>query len=127
MDPLMGIVGGIVIALWSWSLLRGAGAVLLDTMPDSALSERIRHALEQGGDRVSDLHLWRVGPGHMAVVSSVVSARPPAPASYTTKPAGLPQLSHITIAHNTKDVGQDKKGSVGGESVCTSLTQNKTQ
>src|SRR3546814_2897003 len=59
MDPLMGIVGSIVIARWSWGLLRGAGAVLLDTMPDSALSGRIRQSLEQGGDRISDLHLWR--------------------------------------------------------------------
>src|SRR3546814_9799426 len=79
MDPLMGIVGSIVIARWSWGLLRGAGAVLLDTMPDSALSGRIRQSLEQGGDRISDLHLWRVGPGHMAVIVSVISDRPPSP------------------------------------------------
>lgn len=107
MDPLMGIVGGIVIARWSWSLLRGAGAVLLDTMPDSALSERIRHAFEQGGDRVSDLHLWRVGPGHMAVVASVVSDRPQAPGYYKAKLEGLPQLSHITIeVHRCEHVRQ---------------------
>lgn len=97
MDPLMGIVGGVVIARWSWGLLRGAGAVLLDTMPDSALSEQIRHTLEQGGDRVSDLHLWRIGPGHMAVIASVVSDRPQAPGYYKAKLQGLPQLSHVTI------------------------------
>ena len=66
MDPLMGIVGAIVIARWSWGLLRDAGAVLLDTVPDEALSERIREKLEIDGDRIADLHLWRVGPGHAA-------------------------------------------------------------
>jgi cation diffusion facilitator family transporter len=97
MDPLMGIVGGVVIARWSWGLLRGAGAVLLDTMPDSALAEQIRHRLEQGGDRVSDLHLWRIGPGHMAVIVSVVSDRPQAPGYYKAKLQELPQLSHVTV------------------------------
>jgi cation diffusion facilitator family transporter len=97
MDPLMGIVGGAVIARWSWGLLRGAGAVLLDTMPDSALSHRIRQILEQGGDRVSDLHLWRVGPGHMAVIISLVSDRPRAPDHYKAKLSGMSQLSHVTV------------------------------
>jgi cation diffusion facilitator family transporter len=97
MDPLMGIVGGIVIARWSWGLLKGAGAVLLDMTPDKALSDRILQALEQGGDRVSDLHLWRVGPGHMAVIVSLVSNRPRAPAQYKAKLSGLAQLSHITV------------------------------
>lgn len=97
MDPLMGIVGGIVIARWSSGLLRGAGAVLLDTTPDKALSEQVRHRLEQGGDRVSDLHLWRVGPGHMAVIVSIVSDRPQAPGYYKAKLHNLPQLSHMTV------------------------------
>ena len=97
MDPLMGMVGAVVIARWSWGLLRGAGAVLLDTMPDQALSDRIRQTLEQGGDRVSDLHLWRVGPGHMAVIVSLVSDRPHAPEHCKAKLSGLPQLSHVTV------------------------------
>jgi cation diffusion facilitator family transporter len=65
MDPLMGIVGALVIARWSWGLLRDAGAVLLDAVPDGTLPEKIRCMLERGGDRVADLHLWRVGPGHL--------------------------------------------------------------
>jgi cation diffusion facilitator family transporter len=97
MDPLMGIVGGVVIARWSWALLRGAGAVLLDTMPDKALSDQIRQSLERGNDRVSDLHLWRIGPGHMAVIVSLVSDRPHAPEHYKAKLSGLPQLSHVTV------------------------------
>jgi cation diffusion facilitator family transporter len=97
MDPLMGIVGGVIIARWSWGLLRGAGAVLLDTMPDKALSDRIRQSLEQGSDRVSDLHLWRIGPGHMAVIVSLISDRPRAPEHYKAMLSGLPQLSHVTV------------------------------
>ncbi|WP_086467034.1 CDF family Co(II)/Ni(II) efflux transporter DmeF [Oceanibaculum nanhaiense] len=97
MDPLMGIVGGVVIARWSWGLLRDAGAVLLDTMPDTALSEQIRHTLEHDGDRVSDLHLWRIGPGHMAVIVSVISDRPQEPGHYKARLRELPQLSHVTV------------------------------
>lgn len=97
MDPLMGIVGGVIIARWSWGLLRGAGAVLLDTMPDKALSAQIRQTLEHDGDRVSDLHLWRVGPGHMALVLSVVSDRPQPPERYKAMLSGLAELSHVTV------------------------------
>lgn len=97
MDPLMGIVGGVVIARWSWGLLRGAGAILLDTMPDNALSNQIRHTLEHDGDRVSDLHLWRIGPGHMAVIVSVISDRPQEPGHYKAKLRELPPLSHVTV------------------------------
>jgi cation diffusion facilitator family transporter len=105
MDPLMGIVGSIVIARWSWGLLRGAGAVLLDTMPDKALSQQIRLSLEQNGDRIIDLHLWRIGPGHMAIIVSIVSGRPQAPGFYKAKLQGLPQLSHVTIeVHRCDDI-----------------------
>lgn len=101
MDPLMGIVGGIVIARWSWGLLRDAGAVLLDTVPDEALLERIRTTLEKGGDRVSDLHLWRVGPGHLAAIVSLVSDRPLAPELYKAKLSHLATLSHLTVEVHT--------------------------
>ncbi|WP_159716221.1 CDF family Co(II)/Ni(II) efflux transporter DmeF, partial [Geminicoccus flavidas] len=97
MDPLMGIVGSVVIAHWSWGLLRGAGAVLLDMMPDEALAGQITSALEQGDDRVTDLHLWRVGPGHMAAIVALVSDQPRAPAYYKAKVAHLQQLSHVTV------------------------------
>lgn len=97
MDPLMGVVGSIIIARWSWGLLRGAGAVLLDTVPDKVLTQRIQRILEENGDRVADLHLWRVGPGHMALVVSIVSDRPQAPRTYKAKLNELPQLSHVTV------------------------------
>jgi cation diffusion facilitator family transporter len=97
MDPLVGIVGAIVIARWSWGLLRGAGAVLLDMVPDTELPRQIRQALERGGDRVCDLHLWRVGPGHIAAIVSVVSDGPRPPAEYKAQLCGFQQLSHVSI------------------------------
>mgnify|MGYP003599548943 CR=1 FL=1 len=97
MDPLMGIVGSLVIARWSWDLLKGSGAVLLDNVPDQTLVQRIRRALEQNYDRVSDLHLWRVGPGHLALVVSIVSHEPQAPGSYKKKLQALHDFSHMTV------------------------------
>jgi cation diffusion facilitator family transporter len=98
MDPLMGIVGALVIANWSWSLVRSAGAVLLDMQAETELAGEITRRLEAGGDdRIADLHIWRVGPGHNAAVVSLVSDRPEAPAVYKTQLAGLASLSHVTI------------------------------
>jgi cation diffusion facilitator family transporter len=95
-DPLMGIVGAGVIANWSFGLIKAAGAVLLDMRaPD--LAAAVRERLEANGDRVADLHLWRVGPGHMAAVVSVVSDKPQPPASYKARLAGLTGLSHVTV------------------------------
>jgi cation diffusion facilitator family transporter len=97
MDPLMGLVAAVVILSWSWTLVRSAGAVLLDACPDPALSRKITARLEQHGDRVSDLHLWRVGPGHLAAVISLVSDDPNALGVYKKRLSGLPGLSHVTI------------------------------
>jgi cation diffusion facilitator family transporter len=98
MDPVMGIVGALVIANWSWNLVRSAGAVLLDMQTEAGLAREIARRLEaEGGDRIADLHIWRVGPGHNAAVVSLVSDRPVAPAAYKTRLAGIAGLSHVTI------------------------------
>lgn len=98
MDPMMGIVGMLVIANWSWNLVRASGAVLLDMRPDKRIVSEITHRLEAGcDDSVSDLHLWRIGPGHNAAVVSLVSDRPEPPAAYKAKLTGIAGLSHITI------------------------------
>jgi cation diffusion facilitator family transporter len=97
MDPLVGLAGSLVIASWSFGLLRAAGRVLLDTVPDPDLERHIRGLMELDGDRVCDLHLWQVGPGHLAVMVSVVSAAPQAPAVYKQRLAGLTGLSHVTV------------------------------
>jgi cation diffusion facilitator family transporter len=100
MDPLVGLVGTVVIISWSVSLIRAAGGVLLDTVPDPALAERIRERIEVGGDRLADLHLWRLGPGHAAMMASIVSDSPLPPSAYKQRLEGLTGLSHVTIEVN---------------------------
>ena len=97
MDPAMGIVGALVIAHWSLGLLRSSGAVLLDTVPDARLAAQLKRSLEQGTDRVADLHLWRLGPGHLGVVASIVSDVPQTPDAYKARLAGFAGLSHVTV------------------------------
>ena len=97
MDPLVGLLATIVMVTWAVSLIRSAGSVLLDAVPDPELAQSIRQRIEVGGDRVSDLHVWQLGPGHAAVMASVVSDSPQAPAVYKRRLEGLAGLSHVTI------------------------------
>lgn len=97
MDPAVGLVGAVVIISWSLSLIGSSGRTLLDMVPDPELSERIRERLEAGGDRVSDLHIWRVGPGHSALLASIVSDHPKDPASYKLRLKDITGLSHVTV------------------------------
>jgi len=97
LDPVIGIVGALIIARWSWGLIRSAGAVLLDTVPDAKLADVIRARLEVEGDRLSDLHLWRLGPGHAGLIASIVSDDPKPPSLYKERLAGIAGLSHVTV------------------------------
>jgi cation diffusion facilitator family transporter len=97
MDPLAGLLGAIVIASWSYGLVRDTGSVLLDMTPDPNMAENIRMAIERDGDLLCDLHLWRLGPGHIGVIVSVASAMPRAPAFYRERLAGFRSLSHVTV------------------------------
>ena len=97
MDPAMALVGVGVILSWSVGLIRASGTVLLDMVPDPRIAGLVRTRLEVGGDRVSDLHLWRLGPGHVGLIAAIVSDRPKQPAVYKRRLAGLARLSHVTI------------------------------
>ena len=99
-DPAVGIIGSLVIAGWAFGLIRDSGAVLLDVSPDKKLEGVIRDRLETKGDRVTDLHLWQVGPGHAAVIMSVVSDTPQEPSAYKQRLRDLGGLSHVTIEVN---------------------------
>src|SRR3546814_14305736 len=81
MDAAMGIVGAIVIGRWSWTLLRDTGAVLVDAAANPALEAEIRAAIEDGDAIITDLHVWRVGPGRYAAIVSLVAADPLSPRS----------------------------------------------
>ena len=97
MDPLAGIVGACVIASWAYGLVRDTGAILLDMNPDRAMSARLRDTIEQDGDRLTDLHLWRLGPGHFGAILSVATIRDRGAAFYRARLAGFKTLSHVTI------------------------------
>jgi cation diffusion facilitator family transporter len=96
-DPVVGLIGACVIASWSYRLIVDAGHVLIDMVPDQHIDGTIRQCLEINGDRVSDLHLWQVGPGHRAAIVSIVTDRPQAPSAYKDRLGGLPGLSHVTM------------------------------
>lgn len=97
MDPVVGIVGGIVIAAWAYSLIRDAGAILLDRNPDSAMAKHMPAAIEADGDHLTDLHLWRLGPGHLGAIVSVSTASRCGPEHYRRLLDPFRSLSHITV------------------------------
>lgn len=96
-DPLAGLVGAALVGHFAWSLLKRAGLSLLDVNPSAALTSEIRSRLEAGGERVIDLHLWRLGPGHHAAIAVVAADHPQAVEAYRSRLNGLPGLSHVTI------------------------------
>jgi cation diffusion facilitator family transporter len=97
-DPLMGIVGALVIVRWSWSLIRETGGVLIDAAPEGAgLADEIRATLERGEEHITDLHVWQVGPGHHAAIVALSSPHPKAPSDYKARLAHLGALSHVTV------------------------------
>jgi cation diffusion facilitator family transporter len=98
MDPVMGIVGSLVIAKWSVSLLRDTSRVLLDAELPDKRRKAIEKAIEDGtGDRVVDLHVWRVGPRHLAAIVSIVTPDPRSPEHYKRLLAHFPDLAHVTV------------------------------
>jgi cation diffusion facilitator family transporter len=100
LDAVIGIVGAVVILRWSYGLIRSSAATLLDTVPDKKLAADILRALEVDGDRVSDLHLWRLGPGHAGVIASVISDNPQNPDFYKQRLSRIVGLSHMTVEVN---------------------------
>jgi cation diffusion facilitator family transporter len=103
LDPIAGLLGMIVITIWAYSLIRSAAAVLLDAVPSRARAGLIRQRLETGGDRVTDLHVWRLGPGHLGVLASIVSKDPQPPSHYKARLDGIEDLSHVSIEVNPYD------------------------
>ena len=97
MDPVMGIVGMLVIANWSYGLVRDTSRILLDVTADPAMAAKIRAEIEVDGDRLNDLHLWRLGPGHLGAIVSVAAAKPHDLDYYRARLGRFPALSHVTI------------------------------
>jgi cation diffusion facilitator family transporter len=97
MDPLAGFIGALVIASWSVALIRDTGAILLDRMPDPGMADKVRATIESEGDRVTDLHLWRLGPGHLGAIVSIATSAQREPAHYRQRLADFQDLSHVTV------------------------------
>jgi cation diffusion facilitator family transporter len=101
LDPVMGIVGAIVIAKWAVGLTRDSAAVLLD-VTDTHVADEIRELLESSDDvRISDLHVWQVGPQARAAIVSVVAAANVSADTIRERLAPVHELSHLTIEHRT--------------------------
>lgn len=97
LDPVMGIVGSIVIAKWAYNLMRDSAAVLLDTT-DEPVAAEIRELLETSDDvRISDLHVWQVGPQARAAIVSVVAAAGITAEAIRERLAPVHELSHLTV------------------------------
>jgi cation diffusion facilitator family transporter len=97
MDPAAGLCGTVVIAAWSYGLVRDTGAVLLDMTPDRSMAERMRAMIETDGDRLTDLHLWRLGPGHLGAIISVATRQERGPDYYQALLGRFRSLSHVTV------------------------------
>jgi cation diffusion facilitator family transporter len=97
MDPVAGLVGAAVIASWSYGLIRDTGAILLDMNPDRGMAEKVRATIERDGDRLEDLHLWRLGPGHLGAILSVVTTKPRNADHYRRLLHHFRNLSHVTV------------------------------
>lgn len=104
LDPIMGMVGGFIIIQWSYTLMRDTSPVLLDESIALKYKLAIKEKIESDADnRISDLHIWRVGPGHFAIIISLVSHNPKAPEHYKEllkEVGGANKLSHITVEVN---------------------------
>lgn len=101
LDPLMGIVGALVIGRWSYGLVKDTSSILLDRDIGDERKEEIREAVEEDADnRVSDIHIWKVGPANYAAIISLVTHYPKNPQNYKKILNEFNELSHVTIEVN---------------------------
>ncbi|WP_431700408.1 CDF family Co(II)/Ni(II) efflux transporter DmeF [Pseudomonas sp. BR20] len=97
LDPVMGIVGAIVIARWAWSLMGATAGVLLD-QTDEHVAAEIRELVEHPGDaRITDLHVWRVGPDAHAAIVSVIGQATTDAESIRERLKPVHEVSHLTV------------------------------
>ena len=98
MDGLAGLFGACVISSWAYGLVRDTGAILLDMNPDPKTEEALRALLQRDGDRIVDLHLWRLGPGHLAAIISIATCHSMRNVEfYRARLSGLRMMSHVTF------------------------------
>ena len=102
MDPVAGLVGALVIANWSYGLVRDTGAILVDMNVSETMTNKVRSAIQATGDRLADLHVWRLGPGHFGTIISVVTDEATrSSAFYHAALKRIEGLSHISVEVHT--------------------------
>lgn len=110
LDPVIGVVGAVVVGLWSWGLARDTSQVLLDRQGPAALERRVINAVESsdpGNCRVIDLHIWSIGPGIYSVAMALEAARPRSPELYRSLIPEDTGIVHATIeVHGTAGIDQ---------------------
>ncbi len=98
LDPVVALLGAAVIAQWAWGLLRSTARALVDATADAPLRQAITAAIEADGDaRLTDLHVWQVGPQAWSVVLSVVADQPESAQAYRTRLLPIHALRHVTV------------------------------
>lgn len=101
MDPLMGVVGSLVIAKWSVGLMRNTSSILLDRSVNLGLMREMRKAVEDDSDnRITDFHIWPVGSNHFAAIMSIVTHYPRPPEHYKELLRDFNDIDHLTIEVN---------------------------
>jgi cation diffusion facilitator family transporter len=101
LDPVMGMVGAVVILWWSYGLLHPAGRTLLDAEVTAEQREKIRRLVEADADNlVLDLHVWRVGSQHLAAIIALATHEPRPPTHYKALLAEIHDLAHVTVEVN---------------------------
>ena len=104
MDPLMGIVGAILVARWSFGLLKTTSTIILDEQASADTCNSIQLAIEsEESSRIVDLHVWTIGPDIYSAVISIVSNNPQQPAYYKSRIAELIELQHVSVEVNAYD------------------------
>ncbi len=98
LDPIMGIVGSLIIARWAFGLLKDTSGILLDGSVGEEARKAICAAVEDHSDcRITDLHVWAVAPGHLAVILAVESRTFCTPEDIKTLLSGIPHLLHVNV------------------------------
>ena len=97
LDPAAGLASAALVLWLARTLVRDTGAILLDMNPGGAFASTVRGLVEAAGGRVSDLHLWRIGPGRLAAVLTIVSTTGRQAAHYRAALAPVPEIAHLTI------------------------------
>lgn len=109
LDPVMGVVGAVIISRWVWALMKQTGPILLDKSIDPHYKKAIIDCIESEQlQRVSDIHIWKISADHFAAIISVVSRQPLTIVEYKKLLASFDKLTHLTIEVNNLNAVEQK-------------------